>query len=42
MSRFPYQVQCPTCGSGPGWPCTDFVGNILTSFHGPRTDYAAR
>lgn len=40
--RFPYQVPCPVCGVGGGWPCIDPTGAIIIGFHDARTDYAQR
>jgi hypothetical protein len=42
MGRWPWQISCPACGADPGFPCTDPVGNILTSHHDIRTDFAGR
>lgn len=41
MSRWPWQVTCPTCGAGPGWPCKDPTGaTIVGGYHSAREDFA--
>ncbi len=41
--RWPWQITCPTCGSGPGYPCRDSTGaQLVGRYHHAREDYARR
>lgn len=43
MSRWPWQVTCPTCGAKPGYPCKDSTGAIIVgTYHDAREDFARR
>lgn len=43
MSRWPWQIPCPTCGVPAGYPCRDATGAIIVgSQHDARVDHARR